>query len=147
MIKVLYKLLHKLVFKYVSFTNRVQPYTSLHKLQVLQPLRPELEWKWKRLHFTTSTPLPKHNQSDRFLQPVRPACKIPLREYRSDRSTDRSDWSQQNCQGAHPAHRCVTRQTSNLGVSIHHFPPLCISADEFDAAGTEVNVRVSCNKN
>ena len=32
-------------------------------------------------------------------------------------------------------------------VSIHHFPPLRISADEFDAAGTEINVRVSCNKN
>ena len=41
----------------------------------------------------------------------------------------------------------ATRQIPDLRVSIHHFPPLCISADEFDAAEAEVNVRVSCNKN
>ena len=28
-------------------------------------------------------------------------------------------------------------------VSLHHFPPLCISADEFNAAGAETDVRVS----
>ena len=48
---------------------------------------------------------------------------------------------------AHPALKCATRQIPNLMVSIHHFPPLRISADEFDAAGAEINVRVSCNKN
>ena len=47
---------------------------------------------------------------------------------------------------AHPALKCATRQIPNLRVSIQHFPPLCISADEFDAAGAEINVRVSCNK-
>ena len=48
---------------------------------------------------------------------------------------------------AHPALKCATRQIPNLRVSIHHFPPLRISADEFDAAGAEINVRMSCNKN
>ena len=93
------------------------------------------------------TPLvqPLHHRSDRCTPPVRPVCMGALRIHRSDRSTDRSDRSQQNWQGAHPAQRWATRQTSNLGVSLLNLPPLCIPADELDTTGAEVDVRVSCN--
>ena len=60
---------------------------------------------------------------------------------------DRSDRYQQNREAAHSAHGCATRQPSSLGVSLHHLPPLCISADKFDAAGAEIDVLVPCNKN
>ena len=40
----------------------------------------------------------------------------------------------------------ATRQNSSLGVSLHHFPPPCISADKFNAVGAEIHVRVSWNK-
>ena len=56
--------------------------------------------------------------------------------------TDRLDRSSQNIGVAHTALKGATRQLPSLGVSLHHFPPLCISADELDATGTEVNVRV-----
>jgi len=39
--------------------------------------------------------------------------------------------------------KCTTRQSPSLRVSLHHFPPLCISADEFNIAGAEIDVRVS----
>ena len=58
-------------------------------------------------------------------------------------SSDRSDRSQQNRGAAHSAPKGATRQNSSLGVSLHHFPPLCISADKFNAAWAEIHVRVS----
>ena len=59
--------------------------------------------------------------------------------------TDRSDRSAQNRKAEHSALKCSTRQSPSLRVSLHHFPPLFISADEFNAAGAEIDVRVSCN--
>ena len=41
---------------------------------------------------------------------------------------------------------CATRQLPNLRVSLHYLPPLCITADELNAAGAEVDVWVSFNK-
>src|SRR6185436_15693276 len=57
--------------------------------------------------------------------------------------TDRSDRSAQNRKAEHSALKCSIRQSPSLRVSLHHFPPLCISADEFNAAGAEIDVRVS----
>ena len=45
-------------------------------------------------------------------------------------------------EGCNYALKCATRQLSNLGVSIHDFPPLYIPADKFDAAGAKVHVWV-----
>ena len=45
-------------------------------------------------------------------------------------------------EGCNSALKCATRQLSNLGVSIHDFPHLCIPADKFDAAGAKVYVWV-----
>ena len=44
---------------------------------------------------------------------------------------------------AHTALKGATRQLPSLGVSLHHFPPLCISADELDTAEAEVNIRMA----
>ena len=57
--------------------------------------------------------------------------------------TDRSDRSAQNRKAEHSALKCSTRQNASLRVSLHHFPPICISADKFNAAGAEIDVRVS----
>ena len=57
--------------------------------------------------------------------------------------TGRSDRSAQNREAEHYALECATRQSPNLRVSLHHLPPLCISADEFNAAGAEIDVQVS----
>ena len=37
----------------------------------------------------------------------------------------------------------TTRQSPSLRVSLHHFPPLYISADKFNTAGAEIDVQVS----
>ena len=60
--------------------------------------------------------------------------------------SDRSDRSQQNRGAAHSAPKGATRQNSSLGVSLHHFPPLCISTDKFNTSGAEIHIRVSWNK-
>ena len=73
-----------------------------------------------------------HNWSDR------PAW-IPPKVHQSDRSADQS---KQNREVAPSAHKGATRQIPKLRVSIHHFPPLCIMADKFDAAGAEIHVCV-----
>ena len=57
--------------------------------------------------------------------------------------TARSDRSSQNRGVAHTALKGATRQLPSLGVSLHHFPPLCISADELDTTGAEVNIRMA----
>ena len=57
--------------------------------------------------------------------------------------SDRSDRSSQYRGVAHTALKGATRQLPSLGVSLHHFPPLCISADELDTAGAEVNIRMA----
>ena len=57
--------------------------------------------------------------------------------------TDRSDRSSQNRGVAHTALKGAIRQLPSLGVSLHHFPPLCISADELDTTGAEVNIRMA----
>ena len=57
--------------------------------------------------------------------------------------TDRSDLSSQSRGVAHTALKGATQQLPSLGVSLHHFPPLCISADELDTAGAEVNIRMA----
>ena len=57
-----------------------------------------------------------------------------------------SDRSQQNRGAAHSGPKGATRQNSSLGVSLHHFPPPCISADKFNTVGAEIHVRVSWNK-
>ena len=49
---------------------------------------------------------------------------------------------QKNLRGCNSALKCATQQLSNLGVSIHDFPPLCIPADKFDAAGAKIHVWV-----
>ena len=49
-------------------------------------------------------------------------------------------------EGCNSALKCATRQLSNLGVSIHDFPPLCIPADKFDAAGAEIHICLPWNK-
>ena len=49
---------------------------------------------------------------------------------------------QQNLRGCNSALKCATRQLSNLVVSIHDFPLLCIPADKFDAAGAKIHVWV-----
>ena len=59
----------------------------------------------------------------------------------------RSDRSAQNREAEHSALECTTRQSPSLRVSLHNFPPLCISADEFNAVGAEIDVRVSWNNN
>ena len=61
--------------------------------------------------------------------------------------TDRSDRSTQNRGATHSTLQCATQQLPSLGVSLHHLPPLCIPADEFDTAGAKVNIRVPWNKN
>ena len=66
----------------------------------------------------------------------------PLLEYRSDRSTDRADRSNKNGGATLPSRNRATRRLPDLRVSIHHFPPLRISADKFDAAGAEIDVWV-----
>jgi hypothetical protein len=72
--------------------------------------------------------------------PPYPACtqdRLPLPDphHRSDRSS-------QNRGVAHTALKGATRQLPSLGVSLHHFPPLCISADKLDTAGAEVKIRM-----
>ena len=111
----------------------------IHNLQIYNHRDPRLNKRKKGRHFTTSTLLPMHNRSDRSIQPVRPACMNPLHEYRSDRSN--KNWGV-----ALPSRKRATRRLPDLRVSIHHFPPLCISADKFDAAGAEINVGVPWNK-
>ena len=49
-------------------------------------------------------------------------------------------------EGCNSALKCATRQLSNLGVSIHDFPPLCIPADKLYAAGAKIHVWVPWNK-
>ena len=51
-----------------------------------------------------------------------------------------SDRSAQNREAEHSALKCSTRKSPNLRVSLHHLPPLCIPADELDAARTEVDI-------
>jgi len=109
---------------------------SLHKYNNLPLYNRVAKFKRKRSHNTSSVH-PLDNRSDRFNQPVRPVCMTlhgelhrPVRPVR------------QNRQGAHLAHACATPQPPNLLVSVYHFPPLCISADKFDAAGAEIDVWV-----
>ena len=59
--------------------------------------------------------------------------------------TDRSDRSAQDRKAAHSALKCALHWLPNLRVSLHHLPPLCIPADELDAAGAEVNVWMAWN--
>jgi len=90
--------------------------------------------------------------------PPYPACTQPVRPVPSTGQTgchylihttgqtghsDRSDRSSQNRGVAHTALKGATRQLPSLGVSLHHFPPLCISADELDTTGAEVNIRMA----
>ena len=86
-----------------------------------------------------------HNQLDRFLQPVRPVAIAgstpPVRPVTLTGQTS----PRQNRGVAHTALKDATRQLPSLGVSHHHFPPLCISADELDTSGAEVNIRMACN--
>ena len=113
-----------------SFTNLVQNTSSrnLHKLHNLQILHSVAELKWKRKHTTTVLHWFSSNTTGQTgatwpkQPPVRPV-ETKLR-------------------AAHPALKCATRQIPNLRVSLHHFPPLCISADKFDAAGAEIDVWV-----
>ena len=64
------------------------------------------------------------------------------KDYRSDWS----DRSQQNREAAPSSRKCATRRRPSLGVSLNYLPPLCITADELNVAGAEVDVWVSCNK-
>ena len=45
-----------------------------------------------------------------------------------------------NRKAEHSALECTTRQSPSLRASLLDLPPLCIPADEFNTAGTEVNV-------
>ena len=125
-----------------SFTNLVQNTSSrnLHKLHNLQFLHSVAKLKWKRKHTTTLLHWFSSNTTGQTgaTGPKQPPVRLvhwPVRPVET------------KLRAAHPALKCATCQIPNLRVSLHHFPPLCISADEFDAAGAEVNVRVSCNKN
>ena len=99
----------------------------------------------KRLYYTTPGSA-WHHRSDRCIPPVRPVCMGSPRRHRSDRSLRPARLVQQNLRGCNSALKCATRQLSNLGVSIHDFPPLCILADKFDAAGAKIHVWVPWNK-
>ena len=100
----------------------------------------------KRLYYTTPRGSAWHHRSDRCIPPVRPVCMGSPRIHRSDRSLRPIRPVQQNPRGCNSALKCATRQLSKLGVSIYDFPPLCIPADKFDAAGAKIHVCVPWNK-
>ena len=76
-------------------------------------------------------------------QPVRPVFHYLIHTTGQTGHIDRSDRSSQNRGVAHTALKGATQQLPSLGVSLHHFPPLCISADELDTTGAEVNIRMA----
>ena len=100
--------------------------------------------KQQFLHLNFTPPYPGCSQ------PVRPVpttgqsgCHCLIHTTGQTGHTDRLDRSSQNRGVAHTALKGATRQLHSLGVSLHHFPPLCISADELDTAGAEVNIRMA----
>jgi hypothetical protein len=93
----------------------------------------------KDLHYTN------YSSSD-SAQPVRPVLSTGQTGYSRPVQDHRSDRSKQNRGAAHSAVKCATRRLPSLLVPVHHFPPLCVTADELDTIGAEVNVRVPWNK-
>ena len=92
--------------------------------------------------------------SSEFSWPVRPVYPTSWTGLLSSEAstgqtgpTNRSDRSMQNRKTEHSALKGSTQKSPNLRVSLHHLPPLCISADEFNAVGAEIDVRVSWNNN
>ena len=84
--------------------------------------------------YSTLSCLHPTGQTGSFNRSVR--LPLPDPHHRSDRSS-------QNRGVAHTTLKGATRQLPSLGVSLHHFPPLCISADELNTVGAEVNIQMA----
>ena len=94
------------------------------------------------LHLNFTPPYPACTQPVRLVPTTgQSGCHCLIHTTGQTGHTDHR--SSQNRRVAHTALKGATRQLPSLGVSLHHFPPLCITADEFDTAGAEVNLRMA----
>ena len=144
-----HKVIHNFLqttFKYNSFTNRVQVRTYIRQnLQLYKSGSQGSKEKNLHLHYLYWFSHYTTGQTGAFHRSDWCAWNSP-RSHRPDRSTDRSDRPNQNRRAAQPAHTCATPRPPSLLVSVHHFPPFCIPADELDTSGVEINVRMPWNK-
>ena len=81
------------------------------------------------------------NRSDRFTQLVRPVT-IALTNSTGQTGplTGQTGLRKKKLRAATLPSSVQPIRRSNLRVSLHDLPPLCISADELDTTGVEVNV-------